>query len=90
VERAAVARFEVAGRLRKRRDGGWWISGGVAEKRRGTEFFVLHRLGSDANLDVIGVCDERGQIPAGTKVAGRAGDPVFLRIFSGKQEAQGR
>lgn len=90
LERTAAARFEVAGRLRKRRDGGWWISGGVAEKRGGKEFFVLHRVGSDANLDAIGVCDERGQIPAGTKVAGRAGDPVFLRGSTGKRETQGR
>jgi hypothetical protein len=89
VDRAAVARFEVAGRLRRQRDGGWWISGGVPEKRGGKEVFVLHRAGSDANLDAIGVCDERGQISAGTKVAGRAGDPVFLRISTGKQEAKG-
>lgn len=90
VERAAMARFEVAGRLRRSRDGGWWISGGVPENRSGKEFFVLHRVGSEANLDAIGVCDERGQIPAGMKVAGRAGDPVFLKITTGKQETKGR
>lgn len=74
-----LPRIKVAGRLRKLRDGAWAISGGEGMQRQESVVYVLRRSGVEIILEPVGLCGSDGQLPSGTKITARAGDPVFLK-----------
>jgi len=74
-----LPRMKVAGRLRKLRDGAWSISGGEPTQRQGSVVHALRRSGLDVILEPVGLCGSDGQLPPGTKITARAGDPVFVK-----------
>jgi len=71
--------IKIAGRLRKLRDGAWAISGGEPIQRQESVIHVLRRSGVEVILEPVGLCGSDGQLPSGTKITARAGDPVFVK-----------
>jgi hypothetical protein len=72
--------YTCVGRLRRLPGGGWAISGGTPARRKGQPLYVLDRNGTGIDVVPCVTGDEEGTIPAGTKVRGRAGQPVYVRL----------
>lgn len=73
------------GRLRKLSEGGWAISGGDPAARAGKPLFIAGGPQDEYRMVPCVDCDAKGGIPAGSHVKGRAGEPVFIEIASGKK-----
>jgi hypothetical protein len=87
-----LPRYIPAGRLRKL-SGVWTIGGGDAALRNGAEVYVAGDVAARFRMVPVAVCDNMGQLPAGTKVQARAGEPLFVLSIavdaSGKQSRKG-
>lgn len=81
---AAIRQFRCVGRLRRLSGGGWTISGGDAEARAGKQVFVAGGPQDDHKMLPFLTCDNTGQVPPGSNVKARAGDPVFVEVIPGK------
>jgi hypothetical protein len=75
-----VIGYRCVGRLRRLSTDGWSIGGGTATTRRMQPLFVLDDASNTLAMTPCVTCDDQGGIPTGTKVAGRAGQPVFVRV----------
>lgn len=77
--------YQCVGRLRKLAEGGWAIGGGDPTARAGKQLFIAGGLRDDHRMLPCVECDAKGGIPPGSEVNGRAGEPVFIEIKSGKK-----
>ena len=77
-----LVRYRCVGRLRKRAEGGWSITGGDPAIRAGQTVFVTGGVLRKYEMISRVECDGQGEIPAGRNVNARAGDPVFVAITS--------
>ena len=80
-----LSHYRCVGRLRKRAEGGWAISGGDPEMRAGKQLLVAGGVREGAKMVPCVRCDANGGIPPGSDVPGRAGDPVFLEVSPDKK-----
>lgn len=72
--------FRCVGRLRKLPDGGWTISAGDAALRAGKKLFTVGGVRDSFNFLPCATCDDKGTIPTGSDVKGRAGEPLYIEI----------
>ena len=82
---SSLASFRCVGRLRKRAEGGWEITGGDAAVLHSAQLFVAGGAAAHHEMVPCVTCNAEGKIPAGSSVAARAGDPVWIRITRDKK-----
>jgi hypothetical protein len=80
-----LSHYRCVGRLRKRAEGGWAISGGDPEIRAGKQLLIAGGVREGFKMVPCVQCDANGGIPPGSDVPGRAGDPVFLEVSPDKK-----
>lgn len=80
-----MSSYRCVGRLRKRAEGGWAVSGGDSTMRAGKRLLVVGGRQKGSDMVSCVQCDANGAIPAGSHVAGRAGDPVFVEVIADKE-----
>ena len=81
---AAIPQFRCVGRLRRLAAGGWTISGGDPGARAGKQLFIAGGPQDDYKMVPCLTCDGKGQVPPGSGVNARAGEPVFVKVGLGK------
>lgn len=81
----SIACFRCVGRLRRRAEGGWAVSGGDSTMRAGKRLLVVGDRQKGVDMIPCVQCDADGEIPAGSHVAARAGDPVFVEVSADKE-----
>ncbi|MCE9629122.1 MAG: hypothetical protein K8S94_00175 [Planctomycetia bacterium] len=81
----SLSHYRCVGRLRKRAEGGWAISGGDPVIRAGKRVLVAGGASEGSTMVPCVQCDANGGIPPGSDVNGRAGDPVFLEVSLDKK-----
>jgi len=81
----SLSHYRCVGRLRKRAEGGWAISGGDPEIRAGKQLLIAGGVREGFKMVPCVQCDANGGIPPGSDVPGRAGDPVFLEVSPDKK-----
>lgn len=81
---AAIPQFRCVGRLRRLAAGGWAISGGDPGARAGKQLFIAGGPQDDYKMVPCLKCDGKGQVPPGSGVNARAGDPVFVKVGPAK------
>lgn len=81
---AAIPQFRCVGRLRRLAAGGWTISSGDPGARAGKQLFIAGGPQDDYKMVPCLTCDSKGQVPPGSTVKARAGEPVFVTVVPGK------
>lgn len=81
----SLSHYQCVGRLRKRAEGGWAISGGDPTTRAGKHLLIAGGLREGSKMVPCVQCDANGGIAPGSDVTGRAGDPVFLEVVPDKK-----
>jgi hypothetical protein len=77
---ASLTGYTCVGRLRRSRGGRWSVSGGTPATRQNCTLYVLKKDRSPLDMAECVTCGDDGTIPAGKKVDGRAGDPVYIKV----------
>jgi Tfp pilus assembly protein PilE len=81
-----LRQFRCVGRLRKLPEGGWTISGGDAALRAGKQIFTVGGARDSFKLLPCATCNDKGNIPTGTDVNARAGEPLYIEISNDRTD----